>query len=97
MIEEIEKNIEPIREEIEELRKTILEIDTAEKNHINLIISSYRFRLMQLCKAYIKQGYMVQEQYDQLTEFYKLYSALGGNGQGQEYYEKTARLEIRPE
>ena len=31
MKEEIEKSIEPIREEVEELRKTILEIDSAEK------------------------------------------------------------------
>lgn len=95
--ESIEKSIEPIREEIEELRKCIMEIDSAEKNHIDLIISSYRFRLIQLCKAYIKQGYMTQDQYDQLTEFYKLYKALGGNGQAQEYYERAIDLPIRPE
>jgi hypothetical protein len=38
---------------------------------------------------------MTQDQYDQLTEFYKLYEGLGGNGQAKEYYEKTVKLEIR--
>ncbi len=40
---------------------------------------------------------MTQDQYDQLTEFYKLYHSLGGNGQAKEYYEKTMELEIRSE
>lgn len=62
---------------------------------MDLIIASYRYRLVQLCKIYIHQGYMTQDQYDQLTEFYKLYTALGGNGQAQDYYEKTIKLEIR--
>lgn len=95
--EAIESRIEPIKNEIEELRKYIRDVGAVEKNHMDLIISSYRFRLIQLCKEYIRQGYMTQNQYDQLTEFYKLYNALGGNGQAQEYYEKTIKLEIRDE
>ena len=55
---------------------------------MDLIISSYRFRLVQLCREFIKQGYLTQSQYDQLVEFYKVYHGLGGNGQAQEYYEK---------
>lgn len=62
---------------------------------MSLIISSYKYRLTQLCKQYIAQGYMTQDQYDQLTEFYKLYTALGGNGQAKQYYEKTITLEIK--
>ena len=91
----IENKIEPIQAEIEELRKYIREVGTIEKNHMDLIISSYRFRLVQLCKTFIKQGFMTQDQYDQLTEFYKLYTALGGNGQAKEYYETTMKLEIK--
>lgn len=64
---------------------------------MQLIISSYKFRLVQLCKAYIKQGYMTQEQYDQLSEFYRIYSELGGNGQAKEYYELALELPIKPE
>lgn len=97
LIELIDEKLQPILEDIEELREYIRKIETKENQDLTLIISSYRFRLVQLCKIYIKQGYMTQDQYDQLTEFYKLYHALGGNGQAQEYYEKTMELEIRSE
>lgn len=93
--ETIEARIEPIKMEIEELRKYVREVGNVEKYHMDLIISSYRFRLVQLCREFIRQGYMTQAQYDQLTEFYKLYHGLGGNGQAQEYYDKTMKLEIR--
>ena len=39
---------------------------------------------------------MTQDQYEQLSEFFKLYEALGGNGQAKQYYERTIKLEIRP-
>ena len=93
----IDSRIEPIQEEIEELRKYIMETKNIEKTHMELIISSYKFRLVQLCKEYIKQGYMTQEQYDQLSEFYRVYSGLGGNGQAKEYYELALELPIRPQ
>lgn len=91
----IDKKLEPIIEDIEELRDYVRQVDKSEDYKINLIISSYRFRLVQLCKIYLKQGYMTQDQYDQLTEFYKVYEGLGGNGQAKQYYEKTIILEIK--
>ena len=91
----IEERLEPITHEIEELRKYIREVGQVEKNHMDLIISSYRFRLIQLCKELLRQGYMTQAQYDQLSEFYKLYEGLGGNGQAKEYQEKTIILEVK--
>lgn len=93
----IDSRIEPIQKEIEELRRYVMETKDIEKNHMQLIISSYKFRLVQLCKAYIKQGYMTQEQYDQLSEFYRVYSGLGGNGQAKEYYDLAQELPIRSE
>lgn len=93
----IDSRIEPIRKEIEELRKYIMETKDIEKRHMQLIISSYKFRLIQLCKAYIKQEYMTQGQYDQLSEFYRIYSGLGGNGQAKEYYELALELPIKLE
>lgn len=93
----IESRLEPIMLEIEELRKYIRDVGQVEKTHMDLIVSSYRFRLVQLCKEFIRQGYMTQNQYDQLTEFYKLYTALGGNGQAKEYYETTMKLPVHEE
>lgn len=95
--ESIEAHIEPIKHEIEELRKYIRDNEKINESHLQLILASYRFRLVQLCRAYLKQGYMTQEQYDQLIEFFKVYHGLGGNGQAEEYYNKTMKLQIQQE
>ena len=75
----------------------------AEKNfkllqdNLELIISSYKYRLVELCKGLEKQGFMYQYQYDHLNEFYHLYRKLGGNGQAQDYYERVCKeLETKP-
>lgn len=94
-IEMVEARLEPIYEELEELRTYIRETQNIEKAHMTLIIASYRFRLVQLCKEFIKQGYMTYAQYEQLTEFYKLYVGLGGNGQAKEFYERAIQLPIQ--
>lgn len=95
--EKIEFHIEPIKQEIEDLRKYIREAKTLEETHMELIIASYRFRLTQLCRVYLKQGYMTSNEYEQLTEFYKVYHGLGGNGQAKTYYDKTIKLPIQHE
>ena len=94
-MEMVEAKLEPIYQELEELRTYIRETQNIEKAHMALIIASYRFRLIQLCKEFIKQGYMTYAQYEQLTEFYKLYVGLGGNGQAQNFYERASQLPIR--
>ena len=91
----IEEKLAPVIEEIEKLREYIRQVDTTEKHKIDLIVDSYKFRLTQMCRLYLKQGYMTQDQYDQLTEFYKLYEALGGNGQAKQYFDKTIALPIK--
>ena len=90
----IETHIEPIRQEIEELRKYVLESNNDTNKHMDLILSSYRFRLTQLCKAYIQQGFMTNIEYEQLVEFYKVYAGLGGNGQAKTYYERAVQLPV---
>lgn len=40
---------------------------------------------------------MTQEQYDQLSEFYRIYSGLGGNDQAKGYYKLALELPIKPE
>lgn len=90
----IENHIEPIRQEIEELRKYVLESNTVANKHMDLILASYRFRLTQLCKAYIQQGFMSNTEYEQLVEFYKVYTGLGGNGQAKTYYDRAVQLPV---
>ena len=93
----IERHLEPIYKGLNDLRKYLKEKEDSECNQLNLIVTSYRFRLIQLCKEFIHKGYMLQSEYDQLTEFYKVYHGLGGNGQAQEYYEKALKLPIQDE
>lgn len=95
--EAIEAHIEPIKNEIEQLRKYIRETEVLEKSHMELIISSYRFRLVQLCRAYLKKGFMTSNEYEQLVEFFKVYHGLGGNGQAEEYYNKVVKLPVQQE
>ena len=92
----IENHLEPIYEELEDLRKYIRDTKNIEQSHMNLIIASYRFRLVQLCKGFLNQGYITIDQRTQLDEFYKLYTGLGGNGQAKIYYEQCIHLPPHP-
>ena len=99
----IEEKIAPLYEELEDIRKRILSLGDKENGDIKkidenfkLIIASYKYRLVQLCKELLNQGFMYQYQYDHLNEFYNLYYSLGGNGQAKDYYDKVcSELEIR--
>lgn len=57
--------------------------------------SAWRYRIRQLCHVYLGRGWMSIDEYQQLQEMYNLYSAIGGNGQTKELYEKTIELEIK--
>lgn len=94
--EAIDEKLAPVLTEIEELRAYIRNVDNLNTHHLNLIIASYRYRLVQLCRIYLKQGYITPDQYEQLNEFYNLYHELGGNGQAQDFYERACRLPNNP-
>lgn len=64
-----------------------------DKN-LELIVNSYKFRLIQLCKTHLRDGWITQEDFDQVSEMYKLYHGLGGNGQAQDYYDRVMELDI---
>lgn len=91
----IEVELEPIYQELEDLRKYCRDNENLEKSHMNLIVASYRFRLIQLCKGFLRQEYITESQMEQLMEFYKLYKGLGGNGQAETYYDKAIALPLK--
>ena len=91
----IEEHIAPIKEDLNNLRSFVLEENKISEKHIEIILASYRFRLIQLCQSFLKQGYMTSGQYEQLVEFFKVYAGLGGNGQAKEYYERTLKLPLK--
>ena len=91
----IEEHIAPIKEDLNNLRSFILEEKKSSERYMEIILASYRFRLIQLCQSFLKQGYMTSGQYEQLVEFFKVYAGLGGNGQAKEYYERTLKLPLK--
>ena len=91
----IEEHIAPIKEDLNNLRSFVLEENKISERHVEIILASYRFRLIQLCQSFLKQGYMTSGQYEQLVEFFKVYAGLGGNGQAKEYYERTLKLPLK--
>ena len=91
----IEVELEPVYQELEDLRKYCRENENLEKSHMALIVASYRFRLIQLCKGFLNQGFITTAQMEQLAEFYKLYTGLGGNGQAKVYYDKAMQLPLK--
>lgn len=92
--EAIEEKIEPVKQDIQQLRDYVAQVDTAEKHKMDLIVSSYRYRLTQLCRLYIHRGYMTMGEYEQLNEFFHLYTGLGGNGEAKLWYDRAIVLPI---
>lgn len=95
---ELNNNINTLRSEADQTHANMykdLELVTKKNDkNLELIINSYKFRLIQLCKTHLRDGYITQDAFDQVTEMYKLYHGLGGNGQAQDYYERVMELEI---
>jgi len=54
----------------------------------------YKYQLINSCKKYLAQGYITQYQFDRLSELHKIYHDLGGNNQGDLYFERASQLEL---
>lgn len=95
------EDIQAINNAMDE-RETAMRSETSQnfkllQDNLDLIISSYKYRLVELCRGLEKQGFMYQYQYDHLSEFYHLYENLGGNGQAKEYYDRVCKeLKTKP-
>ena len=95
--EEIKPLVEEIAEIHAELGVTNGRIDgcvDTEAQHIAAIRVSYRYRLVTLCRTYLRQGFITAEQFEQLNEFFTVYRAIGGNGQAEQYYNKVIALQL---
>ena len=93
------KDFLDVRQEEESAHKLmygdLAKIQESNDKNFTLIVNSYKFRLIQLCKTHLKDGFITEDDFEQFTEMYKLYHGLGGNGQAQEYYDKVLKLEIK--
>lgn len=94
----LDQKVNDLRHEADQTHTNMykdLELVTKKNDkNLELIINSYKFRFIQLCKTHLRDGYITQDSFDQITEMFKLYSGLGGNGQAEEYYEKVIDLPL---
>lgn len=106
LVEEIHRVKEALDKKVNDLRSEAnhthaamykdLELVTKKNDkNLDLIINSYKFRFIQLCKTHLRDQYITQDEFDQITEMFKLYSGLGGNGQAEEYYDRVLELPLR--
>ena len=95
----LDQKVNDLRHEADQTHTAMykdLEIVTKKNDkNLELIINSYKFRFIQLCKTHLRDEYITQDEFDQITEMFKLYSGLGGNGQAEEYYERVLALPLR--
>ena len=60
-------------------------------------LAFYKYQLINSCKKYISQGYITQYQFDRLSELHKIYHDLGGNSQGDLYFQRATTLPLAPD
>lgn len=94
-----EKDEEAINEMVEKKIAEIIkpiqkELEIAD-NKFEVILESYRYRLLTLCEIYLDRGYLTPKEYHQLSEMWKVYHGLGGNSQASNYYHKVENLPVR--
>lgn len=92
--EHLDEKLNPILDDIEQIRNYLRDIETIDQKKFDLIVSSYRFRLCQLCKIYLEKQFMTPAEYEQINEFYSIYHGLGGNSQADEWYDKVKKLPV---
>ena len=83
------------KKEHEEMYEDLHKLQDNNDKNFALIIISYKYRLIQLCKTHLRDGYISSDDFEQITEMYNLYHGLGGNGQAEDYYNKVKELEIK--
>ena len=97
----MQDEIEHLKDDIQEILDTLTaqgvdlnNIREKEKHLEHETRCAWRYRIRTLCHAYMRRGWMVHNEFDQLQEMFNLYTAIGGNGQTKELYERTMKLDV---
>lgn len=96
-IEHLKDDIQEILDNIKQQGIDINNVKEKEKHLEHETRCAWRYRIRTLCHAYIKRGWMSHDEFGQLQEMFNLYTAIGGNGQTKELYERTMKLDIKTE
>ena len=80
--------------------EAVEDLHEVEKNFKHLReqdLAFYKYQLINSCKKYISQGFITQYQFDRLSELHKIYHDLGGNSQGDLYFQRATTLPLAPD
>ena len=88
-VQVIDRKLQPIDTRVRDVER-----------NVDYIIDSYRFRIITLCQLAIDKTYMSQNDFDQLTEMFKLYTSLNTKNNSDysivaEYFTKAKALPIK--
>lgn len=85
-----------IREIIKEELKPIMDEITIERKKFESLKTDYRAKLIRECTKCLHKGCVTPQEFNVLTELWKVYhEGLGGNGQGEDFYERVCKLPIK--
>lgn len=92
--ETLETDLEGQGRKLQEVQKSIKlfskQIDLISHGGMSLL----RDRIIQSCQSFIDRGSITLNARTNITELYKWYASLGGNGIGKYYYEKMLELPV---
>ena len=91
-----DQNEERIRETIKEELKPVMDEITIERKKFEALKNDYRSKLIRKCEEALQRGSVTMLEFNILTELWKVYhEGLGGNGQGEDFYQRVCQLPIK--
>ena len=91
-----DQNEERIREIIKEELKPVMDEITIERKKFEALKNDYRSKLIRKCEEALQRGSVTMLEFNVLTELWKVYhEGLGGNGQGEDFYQRVCQLPIK--
>lgn len=90
-----DKDLTEMKTLLEELATDNVEIKTTLRVHKRSNVSILHDKVYRNCREYLKIGYVTVEQLDNLEYLYSSYKEQGGNGTGDNLYNRVMELPIK--
>lgn len=93
--ERIKAKIAPLDVKISSVQNDIKSLKETYLKDAHAVRDGYRYRIIHLADYYIDRGNITADEYSQLSELFKVYEQMGGNGQAKERYEIAIHLPFK--
>ena len=91
---ELQSELTEQNRKLQEVQRTISWFNKRMDLMVHGGMSLLRDRIIQSCQDFIERGSITLTARDNISELYKWYSSLGGNGVGKYYYDKMLELPV---